>query len=178
MKVNFQLLGIGAGVLAGEWALRRAVNAIGKTGLGLLWAPGENYTWDDLTTTNTGLANVPGPVGMVKVRALAHNILDPLWDAVGPVTVTSGYRSPAVNRKVGGDSSSQHMTGEAADIKVPGYTALQLAKKIHDLGLPYDKLIWYPASLGGHVHVSYTKTPRGDSRHAAVGGGYPPWSFA
>lgn len=37
-----------------------------------------------------------------------------------PVTVTSGYRSPAWNTKVGGAKRSRHLTGEAADIKVSG----------------------------------------------------------
>lgn len=37
-----------------------------------------------------------------------------------PVTVTSGYRSPAHNRKVGGAKASKHVTGEAADFVVVG----------------------------------------------------------
>lgn len=35
-----------------------------------------------------------------------------------PVTITSGYRSPAWNAKVGGARRSRHLTGEAADIRV------------------------------------------------------------
>jgi uncharacterized protein YcbK (DUF882 family) len=37
-----------------------------------------------------------------------------------PITITSGYRSPAYNKKVGGASNSQHLYGKAADFKVAG----------------------------------------------------------
>lgn len=37
-----------------------------------------------------------------------------------PVTITSGYRSPSWNAKVGGAKASRHLTGEAADIRVAG----------------------------------------------------------
>jgi uncharacterized protein YcbK (DUF882 family) len=37
-----------------------------------------------------------------------------------PITIISGYRSPAHNAKVGGAKNSKHVTGEAADIRVEG----------------------------------------------------------
>lgn len=49
---------------------------------------------------------------------MVNNILQPIRDKYGkPITVTSGFRSPSVNRLVGGSANSQHCKGEAADIK-------------------------------------------------------------
>ena len=71
--------------------------------------------------------------------------------SIGPITVNSAYRSPQVNALVGGVATSQHSTGEAADIVVAGIGPLELAQIIRNLKLPYDQLIREPT----WVHVSY-----------------------
>lgn len=61
--------------------------------------------------------NVPTYDHLQNLRRLAIDILQPVRDRWGkPITVTSGYRSPALNRAVKGASGSQHLKGEAADI--------------------------------------------------------------
>src|SRR5690606_28476100 len=76
-----------------------------------------------------------------------------LRDALGtPVLVNSGFRSAAVNKAVGGAATSQHRLGQAADIRVNGMTSAQLARRIAELGLPFDQLI---EEFGRWVHVSY-----------------------
>lgn len=47
-----------------------------------------------------------------------------------PITIVSGYRSPAHNRTVGGAQKSQHMEGRAADVKVAGVPPAEVHKKI------------------------------------------------
>lgn len=90
-----------------------------------------------------------------NVARLVDNVLDPLREAWGrPLTVSSGYRCPALNRAVGGSATSHHMDGMAADIttgnKVDNRRLFQL---IINLKLPFTQLIderdfrW--------VHVSY-----------------------
>jgi len=71
---------------------------------------------------------------MGNVRVLAEN-LEVLRAALGgnAVRVTSGYRSPDYNKKVGGVKSSQHLTASAADIQVAGYTPRGVQKKILEL---------------------------------------------
>jgi uncharacterized protein YcbK (DUF882 family) len=68
-----------------------------------------------------------------NIFALAKN-LQVLRDEVGkPIKITSGYRSPEHNAKVGGVKSSKHITGEAADFKIAGMTPKQVAAVIEKL---------------------------------------------
>ena len=120
---------------------------------------------------------------MPAVRALCVNVLDPVREALGgPVEITSGYRTPQTNALIGGSKTSQHMTGEAADIKGRvGRTrrigAEALARIIVAHAHDFDQVIWYDTALGGHVHVSYTtaRPNRRQTLHAPAGGGYSPW---
>ena len=50
-----------------------------------------------------------------------------------PVVVTSGYRSPKHNRRVGGASGSRHTSCEAADIQIEGVSKWQLAKYLRSM---------------------------------------------
>ena len=55
-----------------------------------------------------------------NIKNLCEQVLEPLRQHFGqPVVISSGYRCPTLNRAVGGAKTSQHMTGEAADIRVP-----------------------------------------------------------
>lgn len=90
-----------------------------------------------------------------NVARLVDNVLDPLREAWGrPLTVTSGYRCPALNRAVGGSATSHHLKGMAADIstgnKVDNRRLFQL---IIDLKLPFTQLI--DEKNFSWVHVSY-----------------------
>lgn len=48
-----------------------------------------------------------------------------------PVIINSGYRSPKHNEAVGGVPNSQHLTGRAADIRIPGLTPTEIAQSIN-----------------------------------------------
>ena len=68
-----------------------------------------------------------------NLQELAKN-LQVLRDEVKkPIKITSGYRSPEHNAKVGGAKSSKHITGQAADLKIEGYTPKQVAAVIEKL---------------------------------------------
>ena len=107
------------------------------------------FTMQELTASPTakrkGIDNTPTPEVTANLTALVANVLDPLREAFGkPIVVISGYRCRKLNRAVGGASRSQHITGEAADIRTLSDRAWenrQLFDLIQKLGLPFDQLI-------------------------------------
>lgn len=117
------------------------------------------FTIGELTRSATasrhGIDNTPTAEAQRNLTALVDNILDPLREAWGrPITVTSGYRCPALNRAVGGSRTSHHLKGMAADIttgnKADNRRLFQLAV---NLRLPYCQLI--DEKGYSWVHVSY-----------------------
>lgn len=51
-----------------------------------------------------------------------------------PINITSGFRTPECNKRVGGSSNSYHMKGMAADIHSPGFTSTEIAKAAEEIG--------------------------------------------
>jgi len=110
------------------------------------------------TAARKGIKNDPSIQEVKSLTALIEKVLDPLREAYGkPIIVSSGYRCPKLNAAVGGSASSQHVKGEAADIRSVADTPEE-NKKLFDLivklGLPYDQLIneynydWVHVSFG------------------------------
>ncbi len=109
-----------------------------------------------------GVDNTPPPEVIENLKVLCEVILEPLRAAVeAPIRVNSAYRSPLVNKAIGGNPKGQHPAGQAADIEVYGLSNLDLAKKIVEMKLPFDQLIleaYVPGVAGsGWVHVSHKK---------------------
>ena len=72
----------------------------------------KNFTLEELVYSDTakryGLNNTPTPQVIANLKNLCVNVLQPLRDYLGkPIRVTSGYRSPEVNKRVGGAVDSQ-----------------------------------------------------------------------
>lgn len=126
----------------------------------------KNFKLAELTRSEAaarkGIDNTPGPEAVENLRALCEKILQPLRDAIGkPMRVNSAYRGPEANKAVGGSKTSQHLTGEAADIEFDGFDNKLLAQKIVELKLPFDQLILEFYKDGdpnsGWVHVSHKR---------------------
>jgi hypothetical protein len=111
------------------------------------------------TAKRRGISNMPTPEHIENFKKLAENIFQPIRDHFGaPIHLSSGYRSAALNKAVGGSSSSQHCKGEAIDIDMDG-TAIT-NKQIFDFikaNLNFDQLIWEFGTDANPdwVHVSY-----------------------
>ena len=122
----------------------------------------ENFTLSEFlisqTASRLGIDNTPTQQVVDNLRLLCENILQPLRLALGPVVVSSGYRSPLLNKAIGGAANSQHMLGQAADIQIPGIGNDELARFIASQ-FQFDQVILEFYTLGepdsGWVHVSY-----------------------
>ena len=109
--------------------------------------------------------NTPPQKVVENLNRLVHNILDPLREAWGePIIVTSGFRCPALNKKIGGAANSQHVLGEAADIRTVRDTKednRRLYEFIKSMNLPVDQCInehdfdWIHVSYGPRHRRSY-----------------------
>ena len=60
--------------------------------------------------------NMPTMQAVANLSYGCHQLLEPARFIAGPIIVNSGFRCEEVNRKVGGVTHSQHLTGQAADI--------------------------------------------------------------
>lgn len=120
-KIDKRLLIAGAVAVATGallfW-LRRTSGTVEKVTNKLIGMGNSYFTIKELCrTSQKHLDNTPTEEVKKNLQALIDNVLDKAREAYGkPVTVTSGYRSPAVNKAVGGVSNSQHQKGQAADI--------------------------------------------------------------
>ena len=61
--------------------------------------------------------NIPTMQVVANLTYGCHQLLEPARLIVGPIIINSGFRCEAVNRKVGGVHNSQHLIGQAADIR-------------------------------------------------------------
>ena len=129
------------------------------------------FTIKELCKSNTaikhGIDNTPTPEVEQNLISLIENVLDPLREAWGrPIIVNSGYRSPELNKVIGGVKTSQHMTGQAADIQTVTDSKSdneKLFKLAQSLNLPFDQLI--DESNYSWIHVSYSNKNRRQILH-------------
>jgi hypothetical protein len=121
-----------------------------------------NFSLAELTKTNVRqFDNTPSMQVIDNLQVLVDNVLQPIRNKFGLVTVTSGYRSPEVNKAIGGSATSDHCFGFAADFEVAGVDNKELARWVAD-NLKFKQLIleFYTKGVpdSGWVHVSYDKT--------------------
>ena len=114
------------------------------------------------TAKRKGVSNMPTPEHIENFKLLAEKVFQPIREHFGvPIHISSGYRSAALNKAVGGSATSQHCTGEAIDIDMDGtsITNRQIFDFIKD-NLTWDQLIFEFGTEENPdwVHVSYEST--------------------
>ena len=115
----------------------------------------KHFTIKELIETSTGLLNVPMQPEKNNLIELVDNVLDPLREIYGrPIHINSGYRSPIVNRRVGGAATSQHVKGEAADITGGSKVENEKLFNLISENFKFDQLI--NEKDFSWIHVSYS----------------------
>ena len=121
-----------------------------------------------VTAKRLGLENEPDEKQLENMRLLAEKIFEPLREYVGkPIKINSFFRSPELNRAIGGSSKSQHCKGQAIDIddtygNMKNYGMYNFIKE----NLDFDQMIW---EFGDDenpdwVHVSYVSEEENRNR--------------
>lgn len=121
-----------------------------------------HFTLDELCSSRTAklyhIDNNPGYVERANLAYLAVHVLEPARVALGaPITVTSGYRCPQLNRRVGGVPNSYHLRGCAADLVCADMKTL--FKILADN--PYtDMVLFEHSKTASWLHVQVARVPR------------------
>ena len=124
----------------------------------------KNFSYFEMIKSSTadrmGVSNEPTTEHVINLVNLCNFILQPVREQFGPIRISSGYRSPALNAKIGGSGKSQHCNGEAADFESSRISNPKLAAWIAK-NLEFDQLIleFYDGKNpnSGWVHCSYKK---------------------
>lgn len=135
----------------------------------------EHFKLEEFTRSYTALVehinNSASTEIIVNLTHVAIRILEPLrafantpqgrpslWLSPShevPITISSGYRCPALNKAVGGADKSQHMKGEAVDIHLPSIETGRKWLTFILENLRFDQLIWEHDTHGTYwIHVS------------------------
>ena len=121
----------------------------------------KNFSLDELIFSQTAsrkkINNAPDAATLTNLKRLAET-LELVRSALGdsPILISSGYRSPALNKVVGGSQKSSHMNGLAVDFTAPHYgTVLATAKAVARSGIIFDQVIF---EYGRWVHLGLAES--------------------
>ena len=130
----------------------------------------EHFTLEEMVKSQVAsrrdIPNDPGGIEISNLRGVCSGILEPVRSHFGvPFSPLSAYRSMVLNNEIGSSSSSQHISGQAVDIEIPGVSNMVLSRWIVD-NLDFDQLVLEHYIEGvassGWVHVSYLGKNRGE----------------
>ncbi len=120
------------------------------------------------TAMRRGIKNNPNAEQMENMITIAEEVFEPLRMWVGgPIKINSFFRSPELNKAIGGSSKSQHCLGQAMDIddtfgKMSNADMYEFIKE----NLDFDQMIWEFGDDNNPdwVHVSYVSAEENRKR--------------
>ena len=145
----------------------------------------KNFSLAEIEHSNTakrlGIKNEMSEEHLANMQNLIDNLIQPLRDGIGPIRISSGYRSPQLNKAIGGSTRSPHSKAEALDLQF--WEKGKMNNKviydwILDSGLEFDQMInefdysWIHISLKknsnrGEVLEAY-KNEKGKTKYRFV----------
>jgi zinc D-Ala-D-Ala carboxypeptidase len=115
------------------------------------------------TAKRKGIDNSPTAEHLENLKVISEEVFDKVREYFGvPIFISSGYRSAALNKAIGGSSTSDHNLGKALDLDQDGHgngvTNMDVFKYIKD-NLEFDQLIYEFGTDKNPdwVHVGYRK---------------------
>jgi hypothetical protein len=122
----------------------------------------EHITYKEATRSGTavrmGIENIPDETELRRMKLVANKCFEPIRNHYGrPLTVTSFFRSNALNKEKKGSSTSQHCKGEAIDFDANSDNKMIFNWMLKNL--EFDQLIWEYGDDNepAWIHVSYTE---------------------
>ena len=115
----------------------------------------EYFTLEEMLATSTGLPNDPPAALLPKIEDTMRR-MDEVREALGkPVRITSGFRSPAVNLRIGGSRTSDHMLGCAVDFVCANMDPKDICNVLLDAYIEFDQLIAEYRNGKRWVHIGF-----------------------
>lgn len=121
----------------------------------------KEFTYEEMTVSQTaarrGISNDPQQAKTVLNLQYTAEMMVHVRKLLGnkPIIVSSGYRSPDLNKIVGGSDTSAHTIGYAVDFTCPGFgEPLAVAKKIAESDL-FDEVDQLIHEYDKWVHISF-----------------------
>ena len=120
----------------------------------------EHFALEEFSRSDTarqhGIDNTIPASYIPNLQRLCREVLEPLRAYAGePVTISSGYRCPELNRRVGGVRNSQHLTGNAADIYHPTPSTLLSWYTWLRATFPHHQVLYEHRGRTVWIHVGY-----------------------
>ena len=120
------------------------------------------------TAIRRDIDNTPDDDKLHFMEIIAEEVFEPLREYVGgPVKINSFYRSPELNKAIGGSATSQHCKGQAMDID-DTFGHMTNAQMYHWIkeNLDFDQMIWEfgDDENPNWVHVSYVSADKNRNR--------------
>ena len=134
----------------------------------------EHFTLGEMTKSNSHpeVYNIPSHEAIANLKRVC-GWLEVLRERYGgPIIINSGYRSPQLNKKIGGVPTSNHLTGCAADIRVENmeqlirYAAI-LLEYADETNQQFDELL-IERNRYGAIWLHFAVRPNGNRRKVAL----------